>query len=60
MTFSIVLFLNILYLFTEGFHLFSVLRLYYIDQESLFYTNGLFFNLERDPFVEKHTPVDEM
>jgi len=60
MTFSVVLFLNILYLFTEGFHLFSVLRLYTVDQESLFYTNGLFFNLERDPFVEKHTPVDEM
>jgi len=60
MSFTILLILTIINIFSEGFHIFSVLKVYSSDQESLYYTNGLFFNLERDPFVEKHNPIDEV
>jgi hypothetical protein len=49
-----------MYIFTEGLHILSVLRIFDNDQESLKYVNGLFFLLERDPFVEKFVPVDEV
>lgn len=56
----IVVFLSILYIFTEGLQIFSVLRLFARNQETLIQINGLYFNLERDPFVEKSVPLDEV
>jgi hypothetical protein len=60
MTFAAIVLLTFLYVATEGFHIFSVLRVFNNDQENTKYLNGLYFQLERDPFVEKHTPNDEV
>ena len=60
MTFAAIFVLTGIYFITEGFHIFSVLRVFDNDQENTKYINGLFFQLERDPFVEKHTPSDEV
>jgi hypothetical protein len=60
MSVVVVVVLSILFIFTEGLHIFSVLRVYSHDQESLLNVNALFFNLERDPFVEKNIPLDEI
>lgn len=60
MSFAIILILSGLLILTEGLHFFSVLRIIDNDQENTKYLGGLFFLLERDPFVEKHTPSDEV
>jgi hypothetical protein len=60
MSFAVIVALTFMYIFTEGLHILSVLRIFDNDQESLKYVNGLFFLLERDPFVEKFVPVDEV
>lgn len=60
MTFATIMVLTGLLILTEGLHLFSVLRVFDNDQENTKYLGGLYFLLERDPFVEKHTPSDEV
>jgi hypothetical protein len=60
MSVSILVILTISYVFSEGLHILSVLRLFDVSQESTLYLNGQYFILERDPFVEKHNPTDEL
>lgn len=60
MSVTVLVFLTLLYLFTEGFHIFSILRVYSSDQESLSILNSTYFNLERDPFVEKSVILDDL
>jgi hypothetical protein len=60
MTIATLVLLTGAYLLCEGFHIFSVLRVIDNDQENLKYFSGQYFNLERDPFVEKHSSVDEI
>lgn len=47
-------------LLIDGFRIAGISRLYIVDRGDLKYLNGLFFSVERDPFVEKHVPVDEV
>lgn len=60
MSASILVVLTILYLFSEGMHIFSVLRVFSIDHDGTQHINGLYFILERDPFVEKYNLNDEV
>jgi hypothetical protein len=60
MTISIIIVLTILYVFSEGMHIFSVLRLFSFDHDGSQHINGLYFLLERDPFVEKYNLNDEV
>lgn len=60
MSISILIVLTFTYVFSEGLHILSVLRIFDVSQESLLFLNGQYFLLERDPFVEKHNPIDEM
>ncbi len=60
MTIATLVLLTGAYLLCEGFHIFSVMRVIDNDQENLKYYSGQYFNLERDPFVEKHSSVDEI
>lgn len=47
-------------LLIDGFRIAGISRLYIVDRGDLKYLNGLFFSVERDPFVEKHVPIDEV
>jgi len=59
-TVNLIVILTILYVFSEGLHIFSVLRVFSFDHEGSQYLNGLYFLLERDPFVEKYNLNDEV
>jgi hypothetical protein len=60
MAVCIFLILTALLYFSEGFHIFGVLRTYEGGHEDLSFQSGQYFILERDPFVEKHITVDEV
>jgi len=60
MSVGLLLILTILLYFSEGLHIFGILRTYEGGHEDLSFQNGQYFLLERDPFVEKHVNMDEI
>lgn len=60
MTAALICLSVVLLLFIDGFRVAGITRLYFPDRGDLKYLNGLYFSIERDPFVEKHVPVDEV
>ncbi len=60
MTAALICLSVVVLLFIDGFRVAGITRLYFPDRGDLKYLNGLYFSVERDPFVEKHIPVDEV
>ena len=60
MTIILLLISSVLLLAVDAFRIAGISRLYIVDRGDLKYLSGTFFTVERDPFVEKHIPLDEV